>query len=149
MRKKICLTIFGIAFPIMIWGVSTQGWWFGEMSSLFLAVGIIIMFLSGLLKKSINAFINGAAELIGVALIVGLARAVNIIMDNGFISDTLLYLFKSACCKHEPYGICTIPVWYFLCLGILYSVFFRTCSTFNANHGTTCRYSRSFKGNYN
>ena len=32
-----------------------------------------------------------AAELIGVALIVGLARAVNIIMDNGFISDTLLY----------------------------------------------------------
>ena len=92
MRKKLCLTIFGLAFPIMIWGVSTQGWWFGEMSSLFLAVGIIIMFLSGLPeKKSINSFINGAAELIGVALIVGLARAVNIIMDNGFISDTLLY----------------------------------------------------------
>lgn len=92
LRKKLSLTIFGLAFPIMIWGVSVAEWWFSEMSALFLVVAVIIMFISDLSEKeSIGAFINGSAELVGVALIVGLARAVNIIMDNGFISDTLLY----------------------------------------------------------
>ena len=27
-RRKLMLTIFGLAFGVMIWGVSTQDWWF-------------------------------------------------------------------------------------------------------------------------
>ncbi|RRD40933.1 YfcC family protein [Leptotrichia sp. OH3620_COT-345] len=91
-RKKLCLVAFTLAFPIMIYGVSVLQWWFGEMSALFLSVAIIIMFLSGLSEKeAVSSFIGGAKELTGVALTVGLARSINIIMDNGLISDTLLY----------------------------------------------------------
>ena len=79
----------------MIWGVSRGGWWFPEMAALFLAVAIVIVFLSGLSEKAINTFINGAADLVGVALIIGVARAINIVMDNGMISDTLLYYTSS------------------------------------------------------
>ena len=50
----------------------------------FLAITIIIMFISGLSEKDVvNGFTHGASELVGVALIIGLARAVNIILDKG------------------------------------------------------------------
>ncbi|MDD7305129.1 MAG: YfcC family protein [Peptoniphilaceae bacterium] len=92
LRKKITLIIFILSFVIMIWGVQSQGWWFEEMSGLFLTSAIIMMFLSGLNeKKAVSTFMNGAADLVSVALIIGLARGINIILDNGFISDTLLF----------------------------------------------------------
>lgn len=96
-RRILILIIFLGAFPVMVWGVSVGGWWFTEMSALFLAVAIILMFLSGLTEKeTVNTFIAGAADLVGVALVIGVARAINIIMDNGMISDTLLFYTSSA-----------------------------------------------------
>lgn len=90
-RRILMLVVFLGAFPVMIWGVSTGVWWFPEMSGLFLTVTFIIAFLSGFSEKeAVNTFIEGAADLIGVVLIIGVARAINIVMDNGVISDTLL-----------------------------------------------------------
>ena len=61
------------------------------MSTLFLCSGIIIGIVGGLNEKDIaREFVHGASELIGVALIIGVARAVNMILENGLISDTLL-----------------------------------------------------------
>ncbi|MGO3019053.1 MAG: YfcC family protein [Anaerococcus sp.] len=91
-KKKLTLVIFVLSFAIMIWGVQSQGWWFEEMSGVFLVSAIIMMFLSGLPeKKAVSTFMAGAADLVSVALIIGVARGINIILDNGFISDTLLY----------------------------------------------------------
>ncbi len=92
-RIIVSLLVFVAAFPIMIWGVAGPAqWWFGEMSALFLGVGFIIMAISGLGEKvAVSSFISGAADLVGVALIIGLARSINGVMNNGYISDTLLY----------------------------------------------------------
>ncbi|MCT8977972.1 YfcC family protein [Clostridium sp. CX1] len=90
-RRKLMLLIFGGAFAVMIWGVSSQEWWFTEMTALFLAVGIILGVLSGLGEKEfVNKFVAGAADLVSVALVVGVARAINLIMENGLISDSIL-----------------------------------------------------------
>lgn len=95
-RRILILLIFLAAFPIIIWGVSSGDWWFPEMSALFLSVAIIIIFLSGLSEKeAVTTFLDGAADLIGVVLIIGVARAINIVMDNGMISDTLLFYTSS------------------------------------------------------
>ncbi len=90
-RKKVILVLFVIAFPIMVWGVMSQGWWFPQMAASFLAIAIIIMFLSGVVEKdAVDAFIKGASSLVGVSLIIGLARGINLVMEQGMISDTLL-----------------------------------------------------------
>ena len=92
LRRKLIILIFAAAFVVLVWGVAFGGWWFEEMSALFLGVAIIIMLLSGLSEKeAVNTFVAGAADLIGVVLTIGLARAINIVMDNGMISDTLLH----------------------------------------------------------
>jgi len=91
-RRRLCLVIFAAAFPVLIWGVSRGGWWFEEMSTLFLGVSLLLMSFSGLSEKdAVNTFIAGAGDLVGVVLTIGLACSINIVMDNGFISDTLLY----------------------------------------------------------
>ncbi|MEG1197232.1 MAG: YfcC family protein [Raoultibacter sp.] len=91
-RKKVILVLFVVAFPIMVWGVVSQHWWFPQMAASFLAIAIIIMFLSGIAEKPIvESFIAGASSLVGVSLIIGLARGINLVMEQGLISDTLLH----------------------------------------------------------
>ena len=90
--QKIVLVIFAITFAIMIWGVSTQGWWMARMSALFLGSAILIGLVSRQGEKALTGnFIDGAKDLLGVALIVGLARGIVIIMENGLIADTILH----------------------------------------------------------
>lgn len=94
-RRKISLSLFAFSFVVMVYGVSKLGWWFEEMSALFLVVGIVIGILVRLPEKSIvDSFVAGSADLVGVALIIGVARGINIILEHGNISDTMLYRFS-------------------------------------------------------
>ena len=89
---KIVLLLFGATFAVMIWGVSLGGWWMAEMSGLFLFAGIAIGLIGRLGEKGvIDAFVGGARDLLGVALIIGLARGIVVIMDAGHITDTILH----------------------------------------------------------
>lgn len=40
--------------------------------------------------KVVGAFVNGAGDLLGVALTIGIARGVSIIMENSHTSDTIM-----------------------------------------------------------
>jgi uncharacterized ion transporter superfamily protein YfcC len=96
-RRKLMLIIFALTFVVMVWGVSTQQWWFTEMTALFLCSGIIIGVISGMGEKEfVNKFVAGAGDLIGVALIIGVARSINLIMEQGMISDSILYFASGA-----------------------------------------------------
>ena len=62
------------------------------MTALFLGVTFIMFLFAGLNEKEfVNEFVVGASDLLGVALIIGLARGVTIIMEKGMISDTILF----------------------------------------------------------
>jgi len=89
---KIVLLLFGATFAVMIWGVSLGGWWMAEMSGLFLFAGIAIGLIGRLGEKGmVEAFVGGARDLLGVALIIGLARGIVVIMDAGHMTDTILH----------------------------------------------------------
>ena len=90
-RLRIILTIFAMCFVIMIYGVSRLGWWFEEMTVVFLIGAIIIGFLARMKEENfVNTFIKGAGDLLGVAFIIGIARGVSVLMEQGLISDTIL-----------------------------------------------------------
>ena len=117
-RRILMLLVFAAAFPIMIVNVADGSWWFPEMSGLFLTVGIIIMFLSGLSEKeAVSTFLDGAADLVSVVLIIGVARGINIIMDNGLISDTLLYGTSSIVEKMSGGVFAVVQMFLFSVLG--------------------------------
>ncbi len=94
---KIVLILFALTFGVMIWGVSIGGWWMAEMSGLFLAAAITIGIVARLGEgKLVESFVNGARDLLGVALIIGLARGIVVIMDAGHITDTILHAAETS-----------------------------------------------------
>ena len=90
-KRKIALLIFFIGFSIMIFGVMALDWWFEHMAAVFLGFSIILMFFLGKGEyKGIEIFVKGAGDFVGVSMIIGLARGINITLEEGKISDTLL-----------------------------------------------------------
>ncbi|WML33058.1 YfcC family protein [Clostridium sp. OS1-26] len=117
-RRKLMLLVFGSAFAVMIWGVSTKEWWFTEMTTLFLVVGIALGVISGMGEKEfVNKFVAGAADLISVALVVGVARAINLVMENGLISDSILHFSSNAVQGMNPYIFILVMLLLFIILG--------------------------------
>jgi len=91
-RIRLILLVFISCFVIMILGVSRLDWWFLEMTTVFFVGAILIGIIAGVgEKKFISEFVKGANDLLSVALIIGFARGVTVLMDDGLISDTLLF----------------------------------------------------------
>lgn len=89
---RIILSVFIICFIVMIYGVSRLGWWFEEMTVVFLIGAIFIGFLAKVKEETfVTVFIKGAADLLSVAFIIGIARGVSVLMEQGLISDTILH----------------------------------------------------------
>ncbi|HMQ92774.1 MAG TPA: YfcC family protein [Amaricoccus sp.] len=95
--REIILALFGLTFVIMLYGVISLGWWMGEMSALFLGMAIFTFFVAKFDDATkmdehtfVDTFVNGARDLLGVALIIGVARGIVVIMDAGKITDTIL-----------------------------------------------------------
>ncbi len=89
---KIILIVFSLCFLSMIYGVSQLGWWFEEMTVVFLLGAIIIGFIAKIKEQVfVNEFIKGAGDLLGVAFIIGIARGVSVLMNDGLVSDTILF----------------------------------------------------------
>ncbi|MCD9462304.1 C4-dicarboxylate ABC transporter [Photobacterium phosphoreum] len=91
LTRKIVLTIFGLTFAIMMWGVASEGWWMAELSALFIGSSIVAGLVGKLSEVEItDSFINGARDLLGVALIIAIARGLVVVMDDGNITHTIL-----------------------------------------------------------
>jgi uncharacterized ion transporter superfamily protein YfcC len=106
-KQKMILAVFGLAFLVMIYGVvpwedigipfPTWWWWFPEMTASFLLFAIIIGLIGRMGEGALTAsFIDGARDLLGVALIIGIARGITVIMNNGQITDTVLHWIEKA-----------------------------------------------------
>ena len=80
-----------------ITAIATRWWWFGELSVLFMVMGVVIGFVGGMGEEgTVNAFIDGARDMLGVALVVAVARGISVVMTNGLIIDTVLYWCEQA-----------------------------------------------------
>jgi uncharacterized ion transporter superfamily protein YfcC len=105
--QKVVLALFALAFVAMIYGVipwedlgiglPTLWWWFPEMTASFLFFTILVGVVSRMSEGSFTStFVDGARDLLGVALIIGVARGITVIMNNGLITDTVLNAAEQA-----------------------------------------------------
>jgi uncharacterized ion transporter superfamily protein YfcC len=106
-RQTGALALFFLAFGVMIYGVipwqdlgiplPTLWWWFPEMTASFLLFAILIGVVGRQSESDFTTtFVDGAKDLLGVALIIGIARGITVIMTNGFITDTVLNAAEQA-----------------------------------------------------
>ncbi|MGM0379231.1 MAG: YfcC family protein [Bacillota bacterium] len=84
------LFVFMIGLAVMLWGVFTKGWYINEISAVFIAVGIVSGLVAHMKPDEIGETFSKALEPAAFAgVIIGLAQAIRIIMDQGGISDTI------------------------------------------------------------
>ena len=92
LRTKLLLLIYILTFLTMIGCVVFLKWWTLEMSALFLGSSILLAVVTRMNEKTfIREFIKGAESLLAVAFIIGVARGVTIVLNEGHISDSILF----------------------------------------------------------
>ena len=91
-RHNLVLATFGLGLVALVVGVTQFGWYIEEIAGLFLGVGIV-MGAIGLSHAGAvaTAFMDGARALVSTAVIIGLARGILVILEDGGIVDTLLF----------------------------------------------------------
>ena len=78
-------------------GLPTLWWWFPEMTASFLLFAIVIGLVGRMGEGELTStFVDGARDLLGVALIIGIARGITVVMNNGQITDTVLHWAEEA-----------------------------------------------------
>lgn len=124
-RTKVLLVMFALTFAVMITGVVFFGWWLTEMSAVFIAASIIFGVTLRIPEKIfIEKFVTGASSLLGVSLIIGVARGVTIVMKEGHISDSLLYQSSLLVANMPP----TIFIVMLMTLYLVMSIFIASTS---------------------
>ncbi|EOU9604307.1 YfcC family protein [Cronobacter dublinensis] len=118
--RKIILVIFAASFAVMIYGVAVRGWWMGEISGVFLAAAIITGVVARMSEEAFTStFIDGARDLLGVALIIGIARGIVVVMDNGMITHTILHSAENLVTGLSTTVFITVTYWLEVLLSFL------------------------------
>jgi len=101
-------------------GIPTLWWWFPEMTASFILFSIVIGVIGQMSELNFtNAFVDGARDLLGVALIIGIARGITVIMNNGQITDTVLNWAEQALGDVGQAGFAIVMFGLFLPLSFL------------------------------
>ena len=128
--QKLALTLFCLTFLVMIYAVipfgdmglplPALGWWFPELSALFLFASILLGVCCGLSEgDTVTSFVSGAAELLGVAFIIGVSRGITVIMNHGMITDTILHWGEDALAGTGRLGFLSLTYLLYLPLSLL------------------------------
>ncbi|MEM7199417.1 MAG: TIGR00366 family protein [Planctomycetota bacterium] len=79
-----------------VYGAARYGWYIGELNAIFLGVGLLAALLARMtLGDTSRAFIEGAAEMTGAALLIGFARTIEVVLQDGHIMDTVIHSIAS------------------------------------------------------
>lgn len=112
-HQKLTLVIFALTFLVMItgfipweefgvtffnnwtgWltGATLGNWWFYEAALWFLISSIIIAIINRSGERGfVDTFVSGAGDMIGVVLVVAVARGVSVIMGQTFLDNFIVF----------------------------------------------------------
>jgi uncharacterized ion transporter superfamily protein YfcC len=91
-RHKLVLWLFAATLGTMVIGVVQFGWFIEEIAALFLVMAIVAGVLGRLsTDETVAAFVQGAKDLVGTALVIALARGTMILARDANIIDTMLH----------------------------------------------------------
>lgn len=115
-RHKIIFLILLASLVTLAFGVVKLGWYLSEISGLFLLMGILMGITAKMnFSKISEEFIEGCRVLVMGALVVGVANAILIVLQDGKIMDTILYAFSSGI-GSMPSGFAAFGMYIVQCL---------------------------------
>jgi len=91
-RHVAILVLFLGGLAVFVWGAASHGWYIDELNAMFFAIGLLAAVVAGISPgETSRTFLEGAAKMTAPALIVGFARAIAIVLEDGQIIDTIVH----------------------------------------------------------
>jgi uncharacterized ion transporter superfamily protein YfcC len=91
-RARIAiLIVFLLGLVFFVWGASNHHWFIVELNTIFFGIGLIAALIARMGPGEVSrAFLEGCAKMTAPALIVGFARAIAVVLEDGQIIDSIV-----------------------------------------------------------
>lgn len=90
-RQALVLVDLLIAIVVMVYGVKQYGWYYAEISTVFLIMGLVAAIIMGTKINEIGeGFAKGFSDAAMAALLVGVSRGILMVLQQGNIIDTVV-----------------------------------------------------------
>lgn len=90
-RTLAVLAVVIVSFAMLVVGIVRLGWDFDQMSVLFFIMGVAAGLVGGLgVNRSSEAFIAGFRDMAFAAVLIGFARAISVVLEDGRVIDTIV-----------------------------------------------------------
>ena len=91
-REKLVLATLVAGIVVIVWGTKAKGWYFAELSAVFLLMGLVSGFIMGWGPNEIAEKVAKSFSEIAVAcMMIGIARGILVVLQAGHIIDTIVY----------------------------------------------------------
>ena len=91
-RDAVLLGLALIPFVPYVIGVLRYDWGFNELSALFLVAGFTVGLCAGYgLSETADGFLKGMEKLLAASLLIGVARAISVVLTDGQVLDTIVH----------------------------------------------------------
>ncbi|WP_156291948.1 YfcC family protein [Oceanobacillus salinisoli] len=91
-RHKLLLTFVVLCLGFFVYGSIQLGWTINHMSAFFIFISLGAGIIAGMHYNTLAGhFLTGTSNLVYGALVVGVARSVIVILEDGAIIDTIVY----------------------------------------------------------
>lgn len=92
LATALILALVVLGFAAFILGLTRWGWGFNELSAVFLVVGILAGLIGRLgVTGTADAYVQGFRDMAYAAMLIGFARAIFVVLDEGQIIDTIVH----------------------------------------------------------
>jgi uncharacterized ion transporter superfamily protein YfcC len=91
-RDRVVLALVGVTFVIVVWGLVAAQWDFNRLAAAFFVMGVAVGLVSGMgLGGTASAYVKGFREMAYAGLLIGFARAIYVVLDQGRVIDTIVH----------------------------------------------------------
>jgi uncharacterized ion transporter superfamily protein YfcC len=103
LRNYAALVVMLIPMGAYVYGVTRYDWGFSELAGAFLLGGLAAGVIGGFgLIELLNVYVEGMQALLPAAMLIGTARAISLVLEDGRVVDTILNAFASALARLPP-----------------------------------------------
>jgi uncharacterized ion transporter superfamily protein YfcC len=98
-----CLAIAVASFGCIIVGSVWWDWGISAYSAMFLAMAVFTGLFGGLgVNGTCSEFIKGCGTMVAGAFVIGISRAISVVMTNGKIIDSIVYYLSEPISSYGP-----------------------------------------------
>lgn len=90
-QRVAILIVFLLGLGVFVWGAKYHQWYIFELNAIFFAIGLVSAGIARISpSETSQTFLEGAAKMTAPALIVGFARAIAVVLEDGQIIDSIV-----------------------------------------------------------